>query len=59
MLYSADLQNGLEVWEIGNSNNPDLSITLAEYSPHDVVVHNGYVFLADHDRSFVILDIQF
>jgi len=59
LLYSADLQNGLEVWDIGNSNNPDLSITLSEYSPHDVVVHNGYVFLADQDRSFVILDIQF
>ena len=57
-LYSADLVNGLEVWEVSDSNQASLITTLQEYSPHDIVVKNDIVFLADQDRSFVILEIH-
>ena len=56
-LYSADLQNGLEIWETSSSGQATLHTTLQEYSPHDVFIDQGLIFLADQDRSFVILDV--
>jgi hypothetical protein len=57
-LYVADLVNGLELWDISNPTQPFLVTTVEEYSPHDIAVVNGIIYLADQDRSFVILDIQ-
>ena len=56
-LFIADLQDGVETWDISNKSQPTLMSTIEEYSPHDIVVRNGYIFLADQDRHFVILDI--
>lgn len=58
-LYIADLQQGLEIWDINDKKNPVLLTTLEEYAPHDIQVLDGIIFLADQDRSFVILDFQF
>ena len=52
-----DLQDGVEIWDIRNKNQPQLITTIDEYHPHDIVRYGGYTFLADQDRAFVILDI--
>ena len=57
-LYMADLQDGAEVWDISDKTHPELMLTVDEYSPHDIAVDNGFIFLADQDRSFVILEIS-
>lgn len=55
-LCIGDLQQGVEIWDITIMEEPELIETIDEYSPHDLVVNNGSIFLADQDRNFVILD---
>lgn len=55
-LYTGDLVNGVEVWDIGNKNSPVLLETISEYSPHDIFVDGNYIYLADQDRHFIILE---
>jgi len=52
-LYIGDLQQGVEVWDISNKGNPTLVQTIDEYAPHDIEVHNGYIYLADQDSNDV------
>jgi|GEM_PF-1660238 len=57
-LYVADLQEGVEIWNISDKKYPTLDMTIEEYAPHDIEVRDGIIYLADQDRSFVIIDIQ-
>lgn len=56
-LYTGDLVKGVQVRDVSEKSQPLLLHTLEEYSPHDIVVRNGLVYLADQDRHFVILNI--
>ena len=57
-MYVADLQDGLEIWNLNEIQNPQLVTVIEEYTSHDLTFKNGYLFLADQDRGFVILDME-
>ena len=54
-LYVADLQQGIEIWDITDIQNPVLSETIGKYAPHDLTARDNLIFLADQDRGFVVL----
>jgi len=55
-LYIADLVDGVEIWDIIDMEEPVIIETMDEYSPHDLVVSDGKIYVADQDRHFVIID---
>ena len=55
-LFTGDLELGVEIWDISDLENPNRIKTISEYSVHDIEFNEGYIFLADQDRHFVILD---
>jgi hypothetical protein len=57
LLYTGDLQEGVEIWDVSNIFQPRLLQTIEEYAPHDITVSGGRIFLADQDRHFVILEM--
>ncbi len=54
-LYIADLQQGVELWDNSDINNPLLLKTGMDYAPHDIAAKNDLILFADQDKGFVIL----
>ena len=54
-IYVADLQQGIEIWDAIDMENPVLLETIDEYTTHGLTARDDLIFLADQDRGFVIL----
>jgi len=57
-LYTADLQEGVEVLDISIPSAPSLVMRDRNYRPHDLFSDGQYLYLADQDQHFVVLPLE-
>jgi len=55
-VWVGDLQEGIEIYDISNPRSPVLVTQDQRFAPHDIFFDDDYVYLADQDRGFVILE---
>ncbi|MBD3190793.1 MAG: hypothetical protein GF308_09125 [Candidatus Heimdallarchaeota archaeon] len=56
-LFLGDLQEGLEVLTYSNSSYLS-EIASYEATPHDIAFNDNYIYLADQDRGFLVLELS-
>ena len=54
-LYVADLQDGVEVWDVSDPHAPQKLDGDGQYAPHGIFHDGTYLYLADQDQHFVVL----
>ena len=57
-LWIADLQEGVEAYDVSDSLHPRRVTEIKRYAPHDIFCDGAYLYLADQDRGFVILEYR-
>jgi hypothetical protein len=55
-LWIADLQEGVELYDVRDPARPQLIGRAENYAPHDITASGGYAYLADQDKGLVILE---
>jgi hypothetical protein len=52
----ANLQTGVEVYNVSDPHHPALVASDDRFAPHDVAADGGVAYLADQDDGFVALE---
>jgi hypothetical protein len=55
-LWIADLQEGVELYDVRDPGHPRLIARAENYAPHDITFDGQYAYLADQDKGLVILE---